>query len=396
MTRASQATVTVQPNSRMMRSAAEPMRLIVDATAVREHGGGLSTYAVSLVGAWIQKFPDDHLTVVAADTGAADMMSAVAPDVRRSSFGGSRLVAQHGFIPLLTRKLRPDAILSLVPAAPIFPPAVPIISVVHDMRSWMHPEEFPASVRMYRRIAYHHAFHRSARLITVSERSRNDLSKVCRRGALRARVIHPGADHVDEWPSQATARHVVTFGHWTNKRPGMAVGAWARAVTMADAHEGWRLHVVGVPEHGRDALARAADQLGLANSVVVHGYLPDTEYRRLFTSASGVLMLTTFEGFGIPVVEAMRRGIHVIASRDAALLEAGGESAVYVDDEDGLSRALVDLLEDRPKVREMVRSGLDWTRDMTWASTAASARAVIQRAIAEHGTRINPSGRSDG
>jgi glycosyltransferase involved in cell wall biosynthesis len=372
-----------------------PIRLIVDATAVREHGGGLSTYAVSLIRAWGKAFPDDQLVVVAGDAGGAGIMRAVTPDVRVSTFGGSRFFTQHGLIPLLTRKVRPHAVFSLVPAVPIIPLAVPLVSVVYDLRSWMHPDEFPVLVRAYRRFAYHYAFHRSARLITISERSRRDLAQVCRRGASKAHVIYPAADHVDDWPSQERAPHVMTFGHWTNKKPDMAIKAWATALGTAEIGVHWKLHVVGVPQGGRDALIRAASDLGVADSVMVHGYLPGVEYQRLFTSASAVLMLSTFEGYGLPVVEAMRRGVHVIASRDAALVEAGGESAAYVDDEDGLSSALVDLIEDRPKVREMVRSGLNRTRDMTWTSTAADARAVIQQAIAEHGTRIETSGTPD-
>ncbi len=365
------------------------MRLIVDATAVREHGGGLSTYAVALLGAWSRTFPDDQLVVVAGDAGGERLMRGAAADVRVSPFGG-RFVAQHGFIPFLTRTVGPQAIFSLVPGVPIVPSTVPIISVVYDMRSWIHPEEFPVWVRAYRRVAHHYAFHRSARLITISERSRHDLATVCRRAASKTHVLYPAADHVDDWPGQERARHVLTFGHWTNKKPGMAIHAWAAAMSAAAADDHWKLHVVGVPAGGRDALVRAAGELGVADSVVVHGYLADEEYQRLFTSASGVLMLSTFEGFGLPVVEAMRRGVHVIASRDPALLEAGGQSAVYVDDEAGLSAALRDLLQDHPDVRRLVDSGLERTRTMTWASMASQARALIQQAIADRRDRPSP------
>lgn len=358
------------------------MKLIVDATAVREHGGGLSTYATALIKAWTATFRDDHLVVVAGDPGGARIMRAVAADVRVSPLGGSRFIGRHALIPVLTRTVRPDAIFALVPSVPFVPSTVPIVSVVYDMRSWIHPEEFPIWVRAYRRLIYHHAFHRSTRMITISERSRLDLGAVCRRGWMKTHVIYPAADHVDEWPRHPRERHVITFGHWSNKKPGMAIQAWATALRLADSPPRWKLHVVGVPQSASDALIKAAGELGVAESVLVHGYLPDPEYQRLFTSASAVLMLSTFEGYGLPVVEAMRQGIHVIASRDAALLEAGGPSAVYVDDEADLSKALCDVLENQPDVQRMVQSGLLRTRDMTWASTAADARAVIQRAIA--------------
>jgi glycosyltransferase involved in cell wall biosynthesis len=331
--------------------------------------------------AWGAAFPEDDLIVVAGDPGGARMMRTVTPDVRVSKASRSRFIAQHALVPFIARTVRPDAMLSMVPSVPLVPIGVPIVSVVYDLRSWIHPEEFPASVRAYRRMAHHYAFHRSARIVAISERSRLDLARVCRRGALKTHVLYPAADHVDEWPTYPRAQHVVTFGHWSNKKPGLAIEAWAKALDAAGALTDWKLHVVGVPADGRSALINAAAELGVTHSVVVHGYLPDPEYQQLFTSASAVLMLSTFEGFGLPVVEAMRLGIHVIASRDAALQEAGGSSAVYVDDEAGLSQALRALLSDQPEVQLMVRSGLVRTHDMTWASTAGGIRALIQDAI---------------
>jgi glycosyltransferase involved in cell wall biosynthesis len=284
--------------------------------------------------------------------------------------------------------------LAMVPSVPLMPVGVPIVSVVYDLRSWIHPEEFPVSVRAYRRVAHHFAFHRSARIVTISERSRLDLARVCRRGALKAQVLYPAADHVDGWPRSPRAPIVITFGHWSNKRPGLAIDAWEKALKGAAADGAptarWQLHVVGVPAEGRESLIKAAADLGVADSVVVHGYLPDPEYQRLFTSATAVLMLSTFEGFGVPIVEAMRLGIHVIASRDPAVQEAGGSSAVYVDDEAGLSQALQAVLADHSEVRSMVESGLKRAKPMTWASTAAGVRAVVQAAINGRDQRGEP------
>lgn len=372
------------------------VKLLVDATAVQKHGGGLTTYVTSMIKAWGATFPEDTLVVVAGDSTGAGILREVAADVRASNVSRSRFVAQHALVPIVARNVRPDAMLSMVPGVPLIPVGVPIVSVVYDLRSWIHPEEFPASVRAYRRIAHHYAFHRSARIVTISERSKLDLARVCRRGALKAHVLYPAADHVDEWPRSPRSPIVLTFGHWTNKRPGLAIDAWANAVGAVGADgvltAHWKLHIVGVPADERSALTGAAAARGVADSVVVHGYLPDPEYQRLFTSATVVLMLSTFEGFGVPVVEAMRLGIHVISSRDPALQEAGGSSVVYVDGEAGLTEALRAVLEERPEVQAMVESGLNRTRAMTWASTAAGVRAVTQDAI-EHRRGRSSAGR---
>ena len=120
-------------------------------------------------------------------------MRAITPDVRVSPSSRSRFIAQHALVPMLARTVSPDAMLCLVPGVPLMPVAVPIVSVVYDLRSWIHPEEFPAWVRAYRRIAHHYAFHRSARIVAISERSRLDLGRVCRRGARRMARIAAGS-----------------------------------------------------------------------------------------------------------------------------------------------------------------------------------------------------------
>lgn len=364
------------------------MRLLFDASAVQERGGGLTTYATGLLGGWSACFPDDELIVLAAEPGAARLLRAVTPDVRLARGIGARFAAQQALVPMQVRALKPTAVLSLVPGVPLIPLDVPILSVLHDLRSWMRPTEFSRWIRAYRQVAHHFAFHRSTRILAVSERSRNDLRRVCPRGAMKTDVVHPGADHVDGWVRDQRGPHVLTFGQWSNKKPDLALRAWAQATRGSRTARGWTLHVVGVPERQRAELVQAAGGLGVTGSVCVHGYLPADEYQRLFTSAAAVLMLTSFEGFGLPVIEAMRQGVHVIASRDPALQEAGGSSAVYVDNESGLSRALQAVMEDDRNVHSLVRAGLLRTKEMTWASTATAARSVIGRAISAKSVEV--------
>ena len=125
--------------------------------------------------------------------------------------------------------------------------------------------------------------------------------------------------------------------------------------------------------------------MGVAQSVVFPEWLTDAQLEGLYALASAFVLPSFEEGFGLPVLDAMRRGVPVACSGVSALPEVAGDAALlfdpYADDE--IARALRRLLEDRAFADELVARGRRRWRDFSWEATARSTLDTYRRAIAD-------------
>jgi glycosyltransferase involved in cell wall biosynthesis len=108
------------------------------------------------------------------------------------------------------------------------------------------------------------------------------------------------------------------------------------------------------------------------------GYVPDSELDKLFRRASIFAFPSLDEGFGMPVLEAMARGLPVVTSNRSALPEVAGDAAVLVDpqDPDALAAAISELIENGELRAELSRKGLERSRLYTWQRAAEATWSV--------------------
>lgn len=368
------------------------MRILVDASAVSRGGGGICTYLSGLLSGWNTAGFDDEWVVVGTRNLPPDIDGLVdrRGEVRRigGDSAGQRMGLQQAYVPAVmrSRSWRPDVLFATTPVIPAIPVPAPVVVCVHDLRYRTHPGEFGPVQRLYRRAAYGHGLRWATRVVAVSEATRRAAGAETAARRHPPRVVHLGADHADRWAGRAPAGHGIAFAHWANKRPEIAIRAWA---VVKGRHPGFSacLHVVGTPTQLTGSLRGLAAGLGIAELVRIHPPLPGDEYWELFASASVVLVPSTLEGFGLPVVEAMRLGIPVVATDDAAMREAGGDFALYAGD--GSAEAFADhcetVLFDPARRAEIVAGGLDHARCFTWRRTAGATRDVMLEAMAERG-----------
>jgi glycosyltransferase involved in cell wall biosynthesis len=120
-----------------------------------------------------------------------------------------------------------------------------------------------------------------------------------------------------------------------------------------------RLVCVGTPGAHFEEVSRRAEKLGLGGSVVLRGYATDEELGWLYRNAAGVVFPSLFEGFGLPVVEAMAFGIPVACSRTSALPEIAGDAAILFDPSDAkaIAESIVRLATDPTHRESCVRLG---------------------------------------
>ena len=298
------------------------MKVLVDALSARF--GGLATYVEGVAGAWNAVAPTDELHVVLAEDSPASVVADDTVRVHRIRLGPPLAVrgplAQSFVLPRLAKKVGADVMLCVIPTVPVRESTVPVSVVVHDLRHQLLPHQFRTSQRLFRNLAYTAAYARAASLICVSERTKRDLLRLHPSVATAPVAVVPhGADHVDGWRRAPRRGHALAFGHYRNKRPGVVLDAWHEleksGVRPPD------LHVVGLDERERAAFAAVARQKGLAERVTTHPFLPNDGFQRLLTSAGLVVFPSDFEGFGLPVLEAMKLGVPVVVGPDQAVAE---------------------------------------------------------------------------
>lgn len=137
-------------------------------------------------------------------------------------------------------------------------------------------------------------------------------------------------------------------------------------------HTTEQLVVVGNQGWLFDETQQLLEKLGLGSRVVLTGAVSDRDLRALYAGAKTFVFPSHYEGFGIPVLEAMAAGAPVLASSAASLPEVGGGSALYFDPEDteALGNALRRLLEDAPLRQRLSSAGRERAKQFTWRETA--------------------------
>jgi glycosyltransferase involved in cell wall biosynthesis len=304
--------------------------------------GGVETYLRSLLPALPAAAGPDEVVVV-AHPEAADAVRTAGLEVVALERSDAALVAARiaeAFTPWrdraaerLFQRLAPDAI--LFPQQSIFPKrvAAPAVVTAVDVQHLVHPERFGAFDRSFRACLYPYSLRRAARVIAISECTRRSLIALARVPAGKVVAVPFGFTPSRESVTPTDAVDgpylyypAATFPH-KNHRLLLRTCAelWRRG---ALEH---RLVLTGERTREWRALQRLVRELGIQDRVLHLGYLPGAEVRRVYAGAAAVLFPTTFEGFGLPVLEAVEAGKKVITSRLDVFDEIGVPRAWQID-----------------------------------------------------------------
>jgi glycosyltransferase involved in cell wall biosynthesis len=273
-------------------------------------------------------------------------------------------------LPLLLRRLRPRLSHFLY----VVPPAYrgPAVVTVQDLSFERHPELMSARDRFFFRTFVRPSVQRAARVLTGSEWTKRDLVERYRVAPEKVVITPYGVDPLfrPDGPAADGPPYALFVGGLEPRKNPVAA---LEAVALVDAS--LRLVVAG-PDKGRRAeLGRAVSRLGLEGRVEVRGHVPREELAALYRGASCLVFPSRYEGFGLPVLEAMASGTPVVATTASSVPEVAGNAAILVDPGDptalagGIQRAIAD--------RERLRTaGLERVRCYSWSETARLTLAV--------------------
>ncbi|MGR0320234.1 glycosyltransferase family 4 protein [Agromyces sp. ZXT2-3] len=257
---------------------------------------------------------------------------------------------------------------------------VPMVLTIHDLLPFRHPEYVPGPYAPVLRGMIRGAARAARRVLTVSESSADDATTLLGVDPGRIDVV-PLAGGSAAAPADAdrSSDLVLAIG---NRMPHKNFAALLEAIALIPADRRPRVVVTG--SHDDDPLAPEVRRLGLADRVRLEGWVAPDELERLYAEAALFVFPTRFEGFGLPLVEAMSRGVPVVASDLPVLREVGGVAARWIDpdDHDVLARTIESLLSDPEERERMSRAGRARAAQFSWERTAHGTLESFERALA--------------
>ena len=170
-------------------------------------------------------------------------------------------------------------------------------------------------------------------------------------------------------------------------RPHKNLARLVRAVALIPADRRPLLVLPGYPTaHGQE-LRRLAGELGVAGDVRFPGWVDASELEGLYAAAACFVFPSLIEGFGLPVLEAMARGVPVACSGRGSLSEVAGNAALLFDPESetAIAAAIERLLSDRADADRLAAAGRERARRFTWATTAAGTLAGYRKVVGRPG-----------
>ena len=292
-------------------------------------------------------------------------------EVSRRSFGGSNrastLARDAVWYPLaLGRKHDADVLHCPTYRGPVRS-ARPLVVTVHDLAVFRHPEAFNRWTRTYSPHVVPRVLRAARRIVAVSDFTRRELVELLHVPDEKIRVVPNGVEpeFTDEGPA-AEGDYVLAVG---TLEPRKNLQRLVEAARRSDVE----LRVVGARGWG-------GVEVG-GNSVRWLGEVGDAELARLYRGALCVAYPSLYEGFGIPVLEAMACGVPVVTSRGTAMEEVADGAAVLVDARDpaeiaaGIERAVAER-------DELIVRGLERARAFRWEAIADATVGVYREAIA--------------
>ena len=267
----------------------------------------------------------------------------------------------------------------------VFAEGMRTVLTIHDMVHEYLPETVQQVNMDYYRSGFPEAVARADLLIAVSDATRNDIIKFLNVSDEKIKVIYNGVDDrfrpVTDPESLARVRQryrlperfVLMVGSIQPRKNIDGVLAALKLLAERDVHFPWKLVLAGSEGWKNEGLAEQIRRLGLTDRVHFAGFVTGDDLPVLYSLADLFVYPSLYEGFGLPVVEAMACGVPVVTSNTSCLPEIAGDAALLVDphDEKDIAEGMLRLLEDRELRTRCIERGETRARMFSWREAAS-------------------------
>ncbi len=295
------------------------------------------------------------------------------------------------FLPLrLYLKREIEVFFSPAHYTPRFCP-VPIVVTVHDLSYFYYPDEFLRQDLYKLKNWTEKALYQSKKIIAVSKNTKKDILKFYPLPEDKIKVVYNGFEQPKQ--SRSAPEELLKEYHLIRKKYLLYVGTLqprknVRTLLKAfyrlsQSANNMKLVLVGKKGWMYDQIFQEARELKLDDKLVFTGYLPSQKAAILYENAFCFVLPSLYEGFGIPVLEAMSHSCPVIASYSSSLPEVGADACLYFDPQspENLCDKIKLLVENKTLRAELIKKGKERVRYFSWTKCAQETLTVIQAAV---------------
>ena len=355
------------------------MRIGIDARELRGNPTGVGRHLAGLLDGWRHDPSAASHTWLLYTPEPIDI--ALPAEVRLvPGDGGTRW--EQIDLPAAARRDRLDVFFAPGYTAPVAW-TIPTVVLVHDISFASHPEWFRWKEGLRRRVVTRWSSNRARLVLTVSETARREIMSVYSLPADRVRCIYPGVATLTASTGAAKPREplVLFVGSIFNRRHLPDLIRAFRPI--ARRHRAARLEIVGdnrsFPYEDLPALAQTA---GIAEQVAVRAYLGDRDLAATYERARAFALLSEYEGFGHPPLEALRLGVPSVLFDTEVAREVCADAALFVPvgDVAGVTAALDRLLFDETARARVLGAGTRVLSRYSWPRAAADTLSALETA----------------
>ena len=255
----------------------------------------------------------------------------------------------------------------------------PMTVMIQDLAFERMPDQYPGGFRRWASFVGKRTAKRARLVMTTTEAGARDVEQIYRVPRSRIRVVNLGTDP-DHQPPREREPFILAVGEFEPRK---------RVLDLMRAHEKYFASAPGYPPLCRLVIAGAGgsqhdEALRLQGpGCDMLGFVPDEDLAELYRRATLFVSLSAYEGFGLPIAEAMARGCPVMVADNSSQAEVGGDMALLVQDDsiDGMARQLNEVLADREALLERGRQSRDRAAELSWAATARGTTDAWREAL---------------
>jgi len=308
-----------------------------------------------------------------------------------------RIVAEQTLLPQAVRRNNVDVLWSPGYTAPFWC-SCPQAVTVHDLQYKSHPEDMTFLERRTLDFLVRSACRRSNAIIAVSEFSKEEIIRYDFAPRNRIFVVHEGVDghFAQPGPKEATGDPAVNELLASDRKfilcvaqtyPHKNVHVLVDAFSLLRDKIPHHLVLVGNPRRGEKRLRQSLARFPHPDRIHRLSGLNAAELKRMYQQADCFVLPSVYEGFGLPVLEAMMAGAPVVALRKASIPEVGGSHAFYASENkpESFAEAISHVLQlTEAEKRSHVRRGRQWATSFTWQKSAAETIGILESLIIPH------------